>query len=185
MDSKKLFILCSVLMSIASTKALAQDIQVENADGKTIFYRYYNNGTELEVAKNRQYSGDLVIPEEVTYMNRTRKVTSIGFNAFAGCVNLTSITIPNSVTNLDKNAFSGCRGLKSITIPGSVKFIGGGVFFGWDMTEVISNMMYPSKLYTDSFSDNTFYNTTLRVPKGTTDKYKAAEGWKKFVFIEE
>lgn len=40
MDSKKLFILFSVLMSMASTKALAQDIQVENADGKTITYRY-------------------------------------------------------------------------------------------------------------------------------------------------
>jgi len=30
-----------------------------------------------------------------------------------------------------------------------------------------------------------FYNSTLYVPKGTTDKYKTTPNWNKFVFIEE
>ena len=78
-------ILLMLLMSMVGTKALAHDIEVQNADGKTIYYNYINDGTELEVTfrgSNYQYQGNVAIPEEVTYMNRTRKVTSIGSWAF-------------------------------------------------------------------------------------------------------
>ena len=57
--------------------ASAQDIVVQNADGVTIYYNCINNRTELEVT-DYTYKGNVAIPEEVTYMNRTRKVTSIG-----------------------------------------------------------------------------------------------------------
>ena len=117
-----------LLTALLPLVAFAYDIAVENADGKTIYYNYINNGTELEVASSSIYKGVVVIPEEVTYMNRTRKVTRVGEKAFYKCSGLTSITIPNSVTSIGYQAFSGCSSLTSITIPNSVTSIGSSAF---------------------------------------------------------
>ena len=104
------------VMMVLPFMASAHDIEVKNADNVTIYYNYINNGTELEVtfrgssydSYSGEYQGNVVIPEEVTYMNRTRKVTSIGYGAFAYCSSLTSVTIPNSVTSIGEGAFYGC-----------------------------------------------------------------------------
>ena len=117
--------------------ASAHDIEVKNADDVTIYYNYINDSTELEVTfrgdspyyYTNEYQGNVVIPKEVTFMNRTRKVTSIGVCAFNGCSGLTSVTIPNSVTYIGIYAFGRCSGLTSITIPNSVTSIGDYAFF--------------------------------------------------------
>ena len=123
-----------------STNASAYDISVSNADGMTIYYNYTNDGKELSVTYNgssyeyephvKRYEGHIVIPEEVIYMGRKRRVTSIGSNAFNSCHGLNSITIPNSVTAIGEHAFSACSGLTSVNIPNSVTAIGAYAFSG-------------------------------------------------------
>ena len=138
MKHSNLTLLLTVLLSMIGAKTFAHDIEVKNADGITIYYNYINDGIELAVtfrgsrydSYSKEYSGNVVIPEEVTYMNRTRKVTSIGSNAFRGCSSLTSVIIPNSVTSIGFSVFSGCSVLTSVTIGNSVTSIGDWAFQG-------------------------------------------------------
>jgi hypothetical protein len=135
-----LTLLLTLFASITYNKVFAYDIAVQNEDGVTIYYNYYNEGTELEVTYyyynsywndfENYYTNNVAIPATVTYMNRTRKVTSIGSSAFKSCTGLTSITIPESVTSIGEYAFKSCTGLTSITIPESVTSIGANAFDG-------------------------------------------------------
>ena len=121
----------------------------------------------------------------LTSVNIPSSVTSIGYGAFADCSGLTSVTIPNSVTSIGDYAFSGCSGLTSVTIPNSVTSIGNYAFSGYDIPTVVSLIENPFNISTNVFSNNTLKNATLYVPVGTIDKYKATDGWKRFLFMEE
>ncbi len=63
-------------------------------------------------------TGDIIIPETVTYNGRTYSVTSINKNAFNGCNGITSIALPNTLTSIGDGAFNGCSNLTSLTLTG-------------------------------------------------------------------
>ena len=107
--------LLTVLMSMMGIEATAHNISVANSDGVTIYYNWINNSSELSVTYrgssysnySNEYTGNVVIPESVTYNGNSYPVTSIGDCAFYDCSGLTSITIPYSVTSIGSNAFHG------------------------------------------------------------------------------
>ncbi len=82
--------------------------------------------------------GDVTIPGAVTGL----PVTRIGTNAFYGCHNVASVTIPNSVTNIGDEAFMGCS-LTSVTIPDSVTSIGLAAFCD---CESLTNVTIPDSV---------------------------------------
>lgn len=65
------------------------------------------------------YSGDVVIPETVTYNDKTYTVVGIQNGTFYDCSNLTSVQIPETITRIGESAFGKCSSLTSITIPRS------------------------------------------------------------------
>ena len=121
----------------------------------------------------------------LTSVSIPNSVTSIDNAAFTGCSSLTSVNIPSSVTSIGYGAFADCSGLTSVTIPNSVTSIGNYAFSGYDIPTVVSLIENPFNISTNVFSNNTLKNATLYVPVGTIDKYKATDGWKRFLFMEE
>jgi hypothetical protein len=66
------------------------------------------------------------------------KVTTIGFRAFLGCINMQSATIPASVTNIGDYAFIDCFDLASCTFPDALKTIGKEAFSNCRSLETIT-----------------------------------------------
>ena len=73
-----------------------------------LYYNLDSNTKTASVAKNSSASGDIVIPEKVSYGNVEYTVTSLGDKSFYCCWDLKSIRIPNTVTSIGWWALYGC-----------------------------------------------------------------------------
>lgn len=80
--------------------------------------------------ENESFSGELVIPESVTYNNVIYKVTDIQAGAFRGNQGITSVALSNSLEGIYYAAFYQCTNLSSFSIPNSVVHIGLHAFEG-------------------------------------------------------
>lgn len=112
-----------------------------------------------------------------------KNLKSIEAFAFRWC-KLKSVNISNKVTIIGNEAFYECP-MSSVTIPESVTEIHWRAFYSDSLLTVISKIVNPNEISEEVFSKTTLMNATLYVPKGTKDKYKATNGWKDFIFIEE
>ena len=95
-------------------------------------------------------TGNIIIPDVISYEGKSYSVSSIGKSAFGGLFydpygtycwdyydiglieeiensGLTSIIIPNSLTYIDSYAFYNCSTLTNVTIPNSIKTINNGL----------------------------------------------------------
>lgn len=74
-------------------------------------------------------TGDLIIPESVSYEGHNYTVTTIGETAFLYCFYLTNLSIPNTVTTIEASAFAYCQSFTGdLVIPNSVTTVGYGAF---------------------------------------------------------
>ena len=111
---KKILVLIFIIASVKSV--YAYDFEVDG-----LYYTIIST-TDLTcsvTSGDEKNTGDVIIPESVTYKNRDLTVTSIEWYAFSGCSSLTTVDIPNSVTSIGQYAFSGCSSLTTIDIPNS------------------------------------------------------------------
>lgn len=81
-------------------------------------------GTDLANAKT------VTIPDSVTYLGITYKVTAVNAKALRGKKNITGVTIGANVAKLGDGAFENCTKLKKVTIGSGVTSIGKNAFKG-------------------------------------------------------
>ena len=124
--------LFTALLLLCSTAVVAHDFEVGgvyynilSGVDQTVEVTY--RGTSYSDYSN-EYTGSVVIPENVTYNGITYCVTSIGQRAFRDCTGLTSVEIPNNVTSIGDYAFNNCSGLTSVEIGNGVTSIGDNAF---------------------------------------------------------
>ena len=114
-----------------------------------------------------EYSGEVIIPETVTYNGITYSVTSIGDKAFYKCSSLTSVTIPESVKSIGNYAFSNCSALTSITIPNSVTSIGN---YAFAYCSGLTSITIPNSVTSIGYSafSNCSALTSITIPNSVT-----------------
>ena len=102
-------------------------------DSNNSVYDSRNNCNAIvETASNTLIAGcmNTVVP---------KTVTSIGDNAFRGCVNLTDIKFHNAITSIGIRAFSGCGKLTSIILPSGIESISENAFAGCSAINLVVN----------------------------------------------
>ncbi len=119
-----------------------------------IAYYFEDDSTSVSVASGGNYHDEITIPPSVTYNDKAYSVTSIGYQAFLYCSDLTNITIPNTVTHIDEEAFEGCTGLTSVTIPNSVTSIG---YYAFAYCTGLTNIDIPESVI--NIDGDVFYGT--------------------------
>lgn len=89
-----------------------------------------------EVLAN-DYSGDIIIPENVTYNDVTYRITSLENGCFNDCSYLKSISLPDGITSLGKNCFYSCDNLTSISLPEGLTSLGDNCFaYCYELTSI-------------------------------------------------
>ena len=149
---KKICFLFLMLLNMLSVSAY--DFSAENDDGVTIYYNTIDDNSVEVTRNNNSYSGSVVIPSVVIYNGKNYNVTSIGYSAFSGYSDLTSVTIPESVTSIGDWAFSACSSLTEITIPESVTSIGRSAF---ENCSSLTSIIIPESV--TAIGEQAFYNT--------------------------
>ena len=77
-------------------------------------FTYQSSGTEITITKYTGAGGAVTIPDTIAGL----PVTTIGFQAFVGCTNLTSVVILDSVARIELLAFMNCTRLTGACFEG-------------------------------------------------------------------
>lgn len=113
-------------------------------------------------------------------------VETIGSRAFMSCEKLTSVVIPNSVTTIKSHVFNGCVSLKNVTLGSTLSMIESNVFYGCtDLAEIRSfNTVPPTVEDYYNFTTQQYIDVAVYVPESALDAYRTAAVWKNFFSIQ-
>lgn len=165
------------------------------------------NTVEVSRQTTGEYAGDIIIPEQIIYNDKTYTVTGIADDAFSGCPGITSVTIGGKETTNESNvtnnpvavmtratgssgiivgerAFKGCSGLRTLTLGENVTSIDEEAFTGCiSLTDVTCESIYPPAALANIFNETTYNNATLTVPETFLSIYQTTTPWSLFTNV--
>jgi uncharacterized repeat protein (TIGR02543 family) len=101
-----------------------------------------------------------------------------------GKITLTSVVLPAGVTSIGYDAFAGCNGLNSIVLPVGLTFIESSAFYDCNSLTSITNLNpTPIDIYSYIFYGVNKSACTLKVPSNSIAAYQSADVWKEFNII--
>ena len=178
-----IFSFLTLALMMVCQSAFAYDYYVNGIYYRKVTHQLPGGGcgeTTLIVVNNddpNTYSGDMVVPESETINGETYRVTYIGSEAFLGCVNLTSVTLPNTIVNIGFHAFANCNLLTSLDIPAGIVQINSNAFsYCENLDYIYIHATEPFFLWDDAFSEINDH-VHIVVPCNCIEAFEAAEEW--------
>lgn len=123
------------------------------------------------------YSGDVVVPETEIINGESLRVRYIASEAFYGCVDLTSITLPSTIVNIGFHSFADCQRLEYIDLPAGMQQINSNAFSNcYELDHIFIHATEPFFLWDDAFADINDH-VQIVVPCNCIEAFEAAEEW--------
>lgn len=134
-------LLLVIVAALAPARLSAYDFEADgicynvNEDQTTVSVTYKVDPQSDVWHQSDTYSGDVVIPSQVTHDGKTYTVTEIGEYAFS-LSPITSVTLPETISAIGEEAFSLCYYLTAIDFPELLTSIGDYAFCATSLRSV-------------------------------------------------
>lgn len=187
-QTKRLFLLFVLGLTFAANSFAEANWYTDPSNNLYYLIDTDNNTATLYANKDNSYTGDIDIPENVTFEGKSYPVVALADECFKGCKigkvtiptsvkklgkscfersTLSSISIPNSVTELGASCFYSCSYLLSITIPSSITELPSSCFSYSNLSNGIILQNTLQKIGSSCFSSCRFAN--IELPSSITE----------------
>ena len=142
-------------------------------DGNTVKVTYQKtdndktDNSSITAANKTGYSGDVVVPNSVSYQGISFDVTALDEKCFYSASNLESVVLPEGITTIPAYAFNSCNNLNHIDIPSSVKEIATYAFIYCSKLEQVDLPVGLTTLGIRSFQSTGI--SSINLPEGVTE----------------
>ena len=154
----------NIVFADANVKNICVEHWDTNGDGEL---SYVEAASVTDLSSYFRYNSDLTSFDELQYFIG---LSSIPYNAFHSCSNLTSVVLPESITVIGEQAFQYCNSLSgTLVIPNSVTTIGFRAFedcYGYTGNLVIPNSV--TSIAGEAFKNCTGFNGILTIGENVT-----------------
>ena len=186
MDTMKLNLI-RVVVAMAMTLVVGISANAYDFEVDEIYYKITSDVEPYTVAVTYgvydspgSYTGDVVVPEYVTFGEKTYHVTSVGQHAFGNCSELINVQLPSSIVSIGADGFYSCVQLESVNIPDGVTKIGAQCFMHCHRLQSITIPEGITFLHVYTFFDcgiKTVYWNAIACKSYTDDPNDHGDSW--------